>query len=94
MMTTIAPLLRAGLWAAVGLALGYAHFRGLARTTRAYVDGGVKAKTVVVHTVRMLATAGALLLIARAGAVPLLSAFVGFLGARAIAVRGARRPPR
>lgn len=94
MMSTLGPVFAAALWAALGLALGHVHFRGLARTTQAYVGSGVQARTVLLHTIRILITAGALFLVARQGAAPLLAASAGFLVARAAAVRAARRQAR
>ncbi|MBI1179278.1 MAG: hypothetical protein GC201_01890 [Alphaproteobacteria bacterium] len=76
--------------AGAGALLGMVYFRALRRTADAVVDGGWSRA--VVFTVARIALAVALFAAAaRFGPVPLLAAFAGFLAARVLAVRMARR---
>ena len=85
-------LLAVALFGAFGLALGLAHFHGLRGDTRRYLAHGVRAGAVAAHVARVLASAAALVIVARSGAGPLLAALAGFLAARFVAVARARRP--
>ena len=86
-------LLRIALFGGLGVALGLLHFHGLRRDTRGYLAHGMRPSAVAAHAARLLATVIALVLIARGGAVPLLSALLGFLVARTIVVAQARSAP-
>ncbi len=77
--------------AAAGLLLGCVQFAALRRTVELYRAGRYLAPSAL--TLSRLA--GAIVffgLAARLGALPLLSAFLGFLLARRLALRAARRP--
>jgi F1-F0 ATPase (N-ATPase) AtpR subunit len=80
------------IFGGIGVALGLAHFYGLRRDVGMYLVGGMRGRVVAAHATRLLATAAALVFIARSGAVPLLAALAGFLAARSMAVAKARRP--
>ena len=56
-----------------------------------YLVHGLRGGVVAAHAVRLLATAAALVVIARGGAVPVLAALAGFLAARFVAVAQVRR---
>jgi hypothetical protein len=76
-----------------GTGLGFAYFAAMRRAVDGYVAGrgwlGAAALTL-----GRLSGAGILfVLAARLGAAPLLAAFLGFLGARVVALRVARRSP-
>jgi F1F0 ATPase subunit 2 len=86
-------LLAAAFFAAVGLALGLAHFHGLRRDTRRYLAQGMSAGAIALHATRILASVAVLVFIARSGAIPLVAALGGFLAARLVAVAQARRAP-
>jgi F1F0 ATPase subunit 2 len=86
-------LLVIALFGGIGFALGVAHFHGLRRDTRRYLAHGVRLWAVAMHMARVLATAAALVFLARSGAVALVAALAGFLAARFVAVARARRPP-
>lgn len=84
-------LLGGALFAAVGFALGLAHFYGLRHDARRYLARGVSPGTALLHAARILASVAVLVLIARSGAIPLVAALAGFLAARFVAVARARR---
>jgi hypothetical protein len=74
-----------------GLVFGLMHFAALRRTVDLYSHGRSRLAAVALTLGRI---AGAILffgLAARVGSLPLLSAFLGFLLARTLAVRAARR---
>jgi hypothetical protein len=77
--------------AIMGAAFGVTYFAMVRRTAILFAQGegwlGVSALTFG----RLAAAIAFFGLIARLGAEPLLAAFVGFLGARALALRSARR---
>ncbi len=80
----------AAAFVAAGLAFGWAYFGMLRRTVGHYAAGG----RVVPAALTLARVAGALLFLGFAvqfGALTLLAAFGGFLGARALASRSARR---
>ena len=77
--------------AAGGMVLGLGYFFALRRTVDALLDEG---RTVTVAGLTVLRIGGAVLLLtvlAQLGPLMLLSGFAGFLGARLIATRRARR---
>jgi F1F0 ATPase subunit 2 len=86
-------LIAAAFFAAVGLALGLAHFHGLRKDTRRYLARGMSLGAVALHAARILASVAVLVLVARSGAIPLVAALGGFLAARLVAVAQARRTP-
>jgi len=76
--------------AAAGLVFGLVHFAVLRRTVDLYGAGRGLAPAALT----LIRIAGAIVffgLAARLGALPLLSAFLGFLLARVLALRAARR---
>jgi hypothetical protein len=91
-MTVDTPLfLRIGAFAAVGFALGAAHFLALRTNTALYLAHGRRGRAALLHVLRMMLVAGAWLTLARFEAPALIPAFAGFLGARyAVAARAAR----
>ena len=79
------------LSAVAGLAFGRAYFAALRRTVDVYVAGRQRLVPAILTLARI---AGATVFLAGAvqfGALPLLMAFLGFLGARALALHAARR---
>lgn len=77
--------------AAAGLAFGLAYFAALRRTVLLLGSGG-RLGPAALSLGRIAAAVIFLGLAARFGAVPLLAAFLGFLLARALALRALRRP--
>jgi hypothetical protein len=90
-VVTPALIASAALFGALGLALGFAHFRGLRHSARALLEDGVRARSIALHGARILATAIVFVVIARRGALPILAAFAGFIVAERIVVAHARR---
>jgi hypothetical protein len=82
-------LVAAGL---AGFILGLAYFAAVQRTALLFVAGGGWLAPVALTLGRIAAAVLFLALAARLGAAPLLAGFAGFLLARAIALRVARRP--
>lgn len=76
------------LFALAGLLLGLAHFAVLRWTVAAYLHGTRAA--IAWYVVRLAASAAALVALARLGGRLVLATLVGFVAARAIAVRLAR----
>jgi hypothetical protein len=77
--------------ALAGLVFGLMHFAGLRRTVELYSGGRSRLAAAALTIGRI---AGAILffgLAAKLGALPLLSSFLGFLLARTLALRAARR---
>jgi hypothetical protein len=75
-----------------GLLVGACYFAALRRTAALYAAGGGRRAAAVT----LLRMAGAIIffaLLARFGALPLLSSFLGFLLARGLALRASRRTP-
>ena len=70
------------VFAGAGLMLGLVHFLGLRIGTRLFLEGGANFRAIGLHLLRVAATVVAFSLIAQAGALHLLAAFVGFLFAR------------
>jgi len=82
------------LFALAGVALGVAYFYALDRNVRLYRRPGMRALAVAVHLARLLMLAGALIIIARVGALPLLLSFAGLLlGRWWVLSRAGRRDP-
>jgi hypothetical protein len=86
-----ATLVRVALFAVAGLALGAAYFLVLRRTVEVYLSGR-QLFVPAFLTVARIAGAIVLLVVAgQFGAMALLAAFLGFLGARTLALRTTRR---
>jgi hypothetical protein len=84
----------AALAAILGLAggiFGLVYFAALRRTTALLAAGAGWSGPLALTLARILGALAFLTLAARLGAVPLLAAFAGFLAARAITLRFARR---
>ena len=87
----------AGLWpaapllATAGFALGMVYFASLRRGVRASVERHAWWRYVMSALTRIAAAALFFVLAVRWGAPALLAAFAGFLAARYLAVRAARR---
>ena len=81
------------LLAAGGLIFGWGYFAALRRGVVAYVAHNRGWRAVAWTLARLAAAVLFFGLAVRAGAWPVLAAFLGFLAARQIAVRAARRAP-
>jgi len=81
------------LLAAGGLIFGWGYFAALRRGVVAYVAHNRAWRAVAWTLARLAAAVLFFGLAVRAGAWPFLAAFLGFLAARQIAVRAARRAP-
>jgi F1-F0 ATPase (N-ATPase) AtpR subunit len=77
--------------AVAGLALGLAYFAVLRRTAELLGTGGSRLRPLLLTLARIAVAALAFFFAARLGAAPLLAAFIGFLAARALALRRVRR---
>jgi hypothetical protein len=86
-----ANLARSALFAVAGLAFGWAYFAALRRTIDVYVAGRHRFVPAILTLARVAAATVFLAVAAQFGALPLLAAFLGFLGARALALHRARR---
>ncbi len=75
----------------LGLTFGLVYFRGLHRTADLLVGGHSWLRPACLTLARLLGAILGLAFIARLGALPLLASFLGFLLARMIALRSARR---
>lgn len=84
-----ALLLDSSAWLAAGGFLGAFHFLTLRRSARMLTTGASLPAALALHLARFAVTAGALLLIARQGALPLLAATLGILAARGVVIRAA-----
>lgn len=92
MTTALAPGLGiAAAFAAGGLVFGWVYFAALRRTVEFYAAGGGRLVPAVLTLARIAGVIAFLGFAVRFGALPLLAAFLGFLAARALAVRAARR---
>jgi F1F0 ATPase subunit 2 len=80
-------LLENSAWLAAGAIVGAFHFLTLRTSTRMLVSGSSLPAGLALHLVRFAVTAGALALIARHGALPLLAATLGILASRAAVLR-------
>jgi F1F0 ATPase subunit 2 len=74
-----------------GLVVGLVHFAALWWTTELYSAGRGQLAAAALTISRFAGTIVFLGLAARLGALPLLAAFLGFLLARSLALRAARR---
>ena len=74
-----------------GLVFGLVHFAALRRTVDLYSAGRSRLAAAALTLGRIAGTIVFFGLAARLGALPLLSAFLGFLLARTLALRAARR---
>jgi NhaP-type Na+/H+ or K+/H+ antiporter len=77
--------------ALTGFAFGLVYFAALKRTVALYGAGRGWLGPTALTLGRLAVAVVLLVLAARLGAVPLLAAFAGFLAARALALRAARR---
>lgn len=91
---------RAATWAAAGVALGVAHLALLRLDVELWLRRRGWAAPVGLHVLRLAAVAGAFLLLARRGALPLLAALAGFGASHLLlalrrprAFAAPRRPP-
>lgn len=84
------PLLSAALGLLAGLALGLFHFATLRRVTDLYLSGTAPARALAFQLARFALLIGALVLLAIAGAAPLLGGALGILLGRAIVLRRTR----
>ena len=78
-------------WVVGGLMLGVAYFATLRRTADLFAIGQGRSMPVALTLARLVGATLFLATAARFGALPLLSAFLGFLVARGLALRGSRR---
>jgi hypothetical protein len=85
-----ANLALTALFAVTGLTFGWAYFAALRRTVDVYVVGRHRFVPVVLTFARIAAATVFLIVAVQFGALPLLAAFLGFLGARVLALRVAR----
>ena len=75
----------------LGFALGLAYFATLQRSVALLSARRGALVPLALTLLRIAGAVGVLALIARLGALPLLAAFVGFLVARGVMLRAARR---
>jgi len=80
------PLIIAG-FAALGFALGVFYFLTMRRTVRLHTEHAAAGLIVAHYAVRIVAAVLVFLFAARAGALPLLVAFAGFVVARLAVLR-------
>lgn len=91
MHSTGVDLRLAVLFSAGGLAFGWGYFAALRRGIDAYAAQRAVFKSLLWMLARLAAAALFFACAVRWGAWPLVAAFLGFLAARQIAVRAARR---
>jgi hypothetical protein len=91
MSTAASSLAFAAAWAFSGWLFGLGYFTAIRRTVDRFVGRGGRLLPAALTLVRLAAALLFLGAAARFGALPLLTAFLGFLLARAQAVRAARR---
>ena len=84
---TIAMLAGIVGWLAAGVLIGSFHFLTLRRSAGMLAAGSSLPRALALHLFRFVVTAGALTAAARHGAMPLLAATLGLLGARMAVVR-------
>lgn len=89
--TLAVALATAAAMAAAGLVFGLGYFAALRRTVHLFGSGRGRFAPAALTLGRILAAVVFLLSAARLGALALLAAFLGFLLARALALRAARR---
>jgi hypothetical protein len=81
----------AATWAATGLMLGAAYFAAVRRTVELFAASGSRWMPVALTFARLIGATLFLAVAGQFGATPLLGAFLGFLVARAVALRRAKR---
>jgi hypothetical protein len=79
------------LMAVAGLAFGFIYFASLKRSVTLFVGGKGWLGPLVLTLGRIGAAVAFLFVAAKLGAAPLLASFIGFLMARALALRAERR---
>ena len=75
----------------VGLVFGLVYFAAVLRTVQLYIKGRSRFAMIALTLGRIAVAIAFFSLAARLGALPLLSSFLGFLLARVLALRVARR---
>lgn len=73
-----------------GLALGLFHFSSLRRVSALYLSGGPVWRALTLQLARFAFLIGLFVLLARAGATPLLAGALGLLIGRAVVLRSSR----
>lgn len=73
------------LYFGAGLVLGAVYFHMLSRSVRLHASAGSLGRVLPLHLGRFAAAGAGFWLIAQQGAMPLLSALLGFLAARSVA---------
>lgn len=90
-VTTLVQILRdAAPFALLGTMVGAGYFAALRYNVERYLSPRSLGAAVMIHLARLVLAGIAFALIARAGVAPLLSALLGFLLARALAIRSIR----
>lgn len=84
-------LVDVALFAPLGLVLGLAYFRALRSNVRRFAAGAAPRGLVLSPLVRLAAAGAVLALVATQGAAALLAALGGFLAARVLVLRAARK---
>lgn len=79
------------LMAVAGVIFGFLYFASLKRSVTLFIGGKGWLSSLALTLGRMGAAAAFLIVAAKLGAAPLLAAFIGFLIARALALRAERR---
>jgi hypothetical protein len=82
-----ALLLESGAWLTMGGLVGAFHFLTLRRSARMLATGSSLSAGLVLHLIRFPITVGALIVIARYGALPLVAATLGILASRTAVLR-------
>ena len=91
MTGSINQITLAAAWAAAGLILGAAYFAAMRLTVELFAASGSRWMPVALTFARLISATLFLAVAARFGATPLLGAFLGFLVARAVELRRAKR---
>jgi hypothetical protein len=86
----IALVLQLGFLLVLGILLGLAYFRAVRLSAELFARGRRVALAITLTLGRLLLLGGLLVLIVRQGALPLLAFALGFLVARALAMRRVR----
>ncbi len=81
----------AALAGAAGFAFGLAYFAMLGRNVALFLQGGGLAAAAGLTIARLAAAVAAFAIAAKLGVLPLLASLLGFLAARFVALRVARR---
>jgi hypothetical protein len=90
----IGDVFRLGVFTVVGALLGAAQFASLRSNVERYIRGDSRGSAISFHLLRLLGFAAGWVLVARFGRAPgLLSALVGFLLSRSIALALQRERP-